>query len=33
VPRSITFVAELPRSSLGKVLKDDLRDAITEMAS
>ena len=33
VPRSVTFVAELPRSSLGKVLKDDLRDAITEMAS
>jgi fatty-acyl-CoA synthase len=27
VPRSVTFVEELPRSSLGKVLKDELRTA------
>ena len=25
VPRTVTFVAELPRSSLGKVRKDELR--------
>ena len=33
VPRSVSFVDELPRSALGKVLKDELRISITEVAS
>ena len=32
VPRSIAFVHELPRSSLGKVLKDELRAAVVGAA-
>jgi acyl-CoA synthetase (AMP-forming)/AMP-acid ligase II len=29
VPKSFSFVEELPRSSMGKVLKDELRVAAT----
>jgi acyl-CoA synthetase (AMP-forming)/AMP-acid ligase II len=28
VPKTVTFVEALPRSSLGKVLKDELRSSI-----
>ena len=31
VPRTVTFVDELPRSSMGKVLKDELRASVTEV--
>ena len=33
VPRSVALVGELPRSALGKVLKDELREAATGVAS
>jgi fatty-acyl-CoA synthase len=33
VPRGVRFVDELPRSGMGKVLKDELRDVIVKEAS
>ena len=33
VPRGVRFVDELPRSGMGKVLKDELRDLIVKEAS
>jgi fatty-acyl-CoA synthase len=33
VPRSVAVVGELPRSALGKVLKDELRETATGVAS
>jgi fatty-acyl-CoA synthase len=33
VPRGVRFVEELPRSGMGKVLKDELRDVIVKEAS
>jgi len=32
VPKTFTVVDELPRSSMGKVLKDDLRASVAEAA-
>jgi fatty-acyl-CoA synthase len=32
VPKGVVFVASLPRSSMGKVLKDELRTSVTGVA-